>query len=422
MKKLLESKTIENFFLAATCATVFTMSLCYWILELTYKYNHNMDSVVDINWVAGAGLIISVYYLFKKKRIEFDSTLCFLLQLTLLMGVIDYHRGEFLKVCYAWFIPTSYIIGKLVVSYDEDDVFVYRNKRIENRTYLLFFSLVVGMFLLAFSDFLPNWRSGWAFGTENWSSVWAENTTARTTFVLGFVPMIGTFCIVFFISKRKKLLSLLLIITNVLIQYFAFKTEAREPICMFIITMVIGLTMTIVDRWKQIGARKKVKALFIVCVLVLVIVVFFQLDIFGLKTAYRNSFFSDGGGIIKNQRIILNSWAIDNIIMFPTEDITNYKLYPGHNMTLNLGAVYDLTTMLLVLIVKILYSIEALKMFINKRIGMIKYVLIPTFINLNIYYVLEPNAAYAKEYWMASLVVSGMIAGWNELEKKNHYY
>lgn len=422
MKKLLESKTIENFFLAATCATVFTMSLCYWILELTYKYNHNMDSVVDINWVAGAGLIISVYYLFKKKRIEFDSTLCFLLQLTLLMGVIDYHRGEFLKVCYAWFIPTSYIIGKLVVSYDEDDVFVYRNKRIENRTYLLFFSLAVGMFLLAFSDFLPNWRSGWAFGTENWSSVWAENTTARTTFVLGFVPMIGTFCIVFFISKRKKLLSLLLIITNVLIQYFAFKTEAREPICMFIITMVIGLTMTIVDRWKQIGARKKVKALFIVCVLVLVIVVFFQLDIFGLKTAYRNSFFSDGGGIIKNQRIILNSWAIDNIIMFPTEDITNYKLYPGHNMTLNLGAVYDLTTMLLVLIVKILYSIEALKMFINKRIGMIKYVLIPTFINLNIYYVLEPNAAYAKEYWMASLVISGMIAGWNELEKKNHYY
>ena len=53
----------------------------------------------------------------------------------------------------------------------------------------------------------------------------------------------------------------------------------------------------------------------------------------------------------------------------------------------------------------------------NKKCGIVKYVLIPIFVNLNIYYMLEPNAAYAKEYWMAGLLVSGLIAGVNDNNK-----
>ena len=419
MKKLLENKYIESFFLAAMCATVFTMSLCYWILELTYKYNHNTDSFVDINWVAGAGLILSAYFLIRKKRIDMDPAILFLLQVAVLIAIVDYNNGEFIKVCYAWFVPIAYICGKLAITYDDkiisNTIDIEKDKRaVEKRTLLIVAALVIGMFLISFSDFWPNWKSGWAFGTENWSSAWAENTTARTTFGLGFVPTISICFIIFFIYKKHIFLSLVILVSNIVVQYISYKTEGRTFMMMLPLAGMVMGCMALYDNWKTIDKRKKTLIILVPCLLIVFGIIAFYANAFGIHDRYDNSFMSAGGGFLRNERIRLNVNAIKNIIAYPTDNIhTRYGLHTGHNISITFGAAYDVTIMILVVLVRLFYTIEAFKMAFNKNIGFIKYILIPIFVNLNIYYSLEPNAAWAREYWMAGLLISGMIAGWN---------
>ena len=113
------SKIVDGFFFSILCATIFTFAVCHWILDLNYKFENlnQTGPIVDLNWVFWIAVIFSVYNLAQRRRFYFDGAFGFLCLSMILIGVLDYHCERYEEVRYAWIIPMSYVIGKLVGRY-----------------------------------------------------------------------------------------------------------------------------------------------------------------------------------------------------------------------------------------------------------------------------------------------------------------
>ena len=65
--------------------------------------------------------------------------------------------------------------------------------------------------------------------------------------------------------------------------------------------------------------------------------------------------------------------------------------------------------------VKILIIKDMLRLaFSKEENSWIKYLLVPSFIALNLYYSMEPNGYAHRYFWLVGLLISGMIRGWLE--------
>ena len=106
--------------------------------------------------------------------------------------------------------------------------------------------------------------------------------------------------------------------------------------------------------------------------------------------------------------------AFQSMIKYPLENYQEkYGLARGHSMLLEYGRVYGLTTFGLLLFFKILIFIDCGRlMFFQNSSSYIRYILVPLFFTINIYYLLEPNGFAHRYFWSIGLFVSGMIRGY----------
>ena len=70
----LKSEKAEKIFFSIACATIFTFSLCHWMIEFGYKYEYpeQQGPIVDMNWFIVISVIIILYYSLRLRQLYFD--------------------------------------------------------------------------------------------------------------------------------------------------------------------------------------------------------------------------------------------------------------------------------------------------------------------------------------------------------------
>lgn len=411
--------TLDRFVFAIVAATIFTFSLCSWLLDINYKYTTDMTGIiVDVNHVFYIAAIASIYYLFRKGHIEFDFSLVMLCTVFVLIAIIDYHIEDYVPVNYAWIIPMAYIVGKLIAGTDKTTI----NKKI----IAVYVVMAIPAYIQSMLDFGMNWKVNWEYGTERWNEFWTGVIEPRTTYEMGFILTTSAFAVAIMCFKKHKALSIVIIAANVLLQYVVMKCQGRQNPLMLIITIGLVMCLYAYDNWSKENKRLKIIVFAIIAAGVAglaVIAILFATNAFGLMDAYRASYWADGG-LLKNERIDIDWTAFQSMLQWPVDNYeTRAGLARAHSMVLEYGRVYDMTVYIGLTLIRIIFIVQAVRMALTKSANAwIKYLIIPAFVCLNLYYTMEPNAHAHRYLWMPGLLVSGMISGWLELEKKPGVY
>ena len=102
------------------------------------------------------------------------------------------------------------------------------------------------------------------------------------------------------------------------------------------------------------------------------------------------------------------------MLEYPLEDYDIYGLQRPHSMLLEYGRVFDIAVWGLLVLFRLYTIKEAFVLALRKNeYSWIKYLLIPAFAALNLYYSMEPNGYDHRHLWMIGLFLSGMIKGLN---------
>ncbi|WP_405376695.1 hypothetical protein [Pseudobutyrivibrio sp.] len=403
----------DRFVFAVVSATIVAFTLTHWIPYVAYKYEDGLFLIIDVKVVVWIASISCVYYLIRKGRIEFDYTLFLLCTAMLLVAVIDYHNEDYEPIKYALVLPLSYMLGKLIIGTEKEDA----NKKIIT----LYAVMAVPMFIQSTLDFGVNWYYDWALGTERWMEFWTGEVDARTTYEMGFVLTTSALGVAILRFKKHKALSILIFIAITLSEYLIIHAEGRQNPVMMVISIFLVMCMYTYDNWSSDNKKLKLTVFIIVAIGIIALaalVIMFATNAFGVMDIYKNSYWASGG-FLKNERFAINWRGFKNMLKYPLEDYQKVAGLPRpHSLVLEYGRVYDITIYALLTLVRLSFIVQAVRLALNKnKYSMIKYLLFPGFVCINLYYTMEPNG-YAHRYmWMPGLIISGMISGWLELNK-----
>ena len=415
-----KNNILENLIFSILCATVFTIGMCHWILDVEYK-----NTVTDINlakidirfyfWIVA---VVIVYYLLKNIPIELDFTTLILCQIFILIGVLDYHNESYNLVAYAWLLPMTFIAGKVAVG-----------KNVKIATYrieILYFVMAIGIFITALLDFYMNFKYApvYGFQLDKWPSFWLggiwEN---RCTYELGFVLVTSAAGYFIYSIKRNKLCIIFLITSNIIIQKLVISVTGRENRLLLPISVVLFLFLYLFDNWNKMSFRqKRVVYVFIAGIfggIILAILAFIN-NWGGLYDKYLDSNWSSTGGIFTNLRFSYDLNGFKAMLAHPLEDyVALYDIRNPHSMLLEYGRAFGFSIWALLVLFRLLIIKDAVSLILEKRsYAWIKYLLVPAFCSLNLYYSMELNGFAHRYLWMIGLFISGMIRGWLECSER----
>ncbi|WP_028235572.1 hypothetical protein [Pseudobutyrivibrio sp. MD2005] len=427
-QRFITSPTVEGFFFAMVCTTLFVGSMFHAWWNLSYKYRFGEIKTVnwfsDFNFFAIVMLVVALYYSVRKvyygREIKFDFALALLCQTMCLVAVVDYHNQDYSNIPYAWILPAGYIIGKAIVGVD--------SKVVSQRVECVFFSLAFGMFIASAMDFYKNFQfepENGGLHTHSWESYWVSGLIeSRCTYELGFI-LITASCGYMLYRARKHISILgLIILVNLIIQHCDIETTGRENRILLPVNVLLFLVLFFFDKYRTADRkRRNLYRIVIVAVIrcVALVILAFYKNWNVMYDKYLLSNWATGGGILKNDRFVINQDAFQAMLRYPTDDwakyetiVYNYSI--SHSLLLEYGRAYDITVYIALVLFRLLIIKDAVILMIKKGIGnTVKYFLIPAFLSINIYYSMEPNAYGRRYFWLIGLIISGMIIAVIEL-------
>ena len=418
---IFENTLVERFVYCVLLATLFTTGLCHWILDVEYYEIIDDKSLATVNlgWVFVVCVPICIFYLIRKKQIQFDMALVILVQTFIFIGILDMHYERYSLAQYAWILPTAYIIGKLAVGTDV-------NKE-NTRILQIYLVLAGGILITTLLDFAMNFVDAPTVGymTEGWPSFWTRGLQGnRCTYEFGFVLVTAATGYALIVANKYKLILIPTVVLNVVIQALVISVEGRENRLLLPINLFIVGVLYYYDHRKKMSAKMKKVIHILVAIFIAFIafaVISFFNNWFGLYTRYLHSNWHSSGGVFTNVRFRYDINGFKNMIMHPVEDYsTLYKVRQPHSMLLEYGRVFGFSVWGLLTIFRLLIIKDMIMLAVNKSDrAWVKYILVPAFISVNLYHSMELNG-YAHRYmWMVGLLISGMIRGWLENEKRS---
>ena len=410
---------MESFIFVVLCATLFTSGMCHALLDITYRsYMKELGGIlVDLRWVAAVESVISIYYIIKKRRIEFDFALAIFIQSYVLIEVLDYQRQTYVDIVFAWILPMAYIVGKLAVSTSKS------MEEANDRILKMYFSLGFGWLIAVTADVYNNFKLAAinGFQTEVWQSFWiAAAEENRTVYEIGFILTTCSIGYGLYIFRKNTIFSIIILLCNGLIQYMDKAIEGRQNRLLFMLSICIFTVLYVLDNGKSFSARKKKIFRIAICIFVaslIIIIIAFNLNYFGLHDLYEKSGWATGGGILKNERFAMDIGGFKSMLKYPLD---NYRGFPDtikpHALILEYGRVYGFTLYGLLWVFIIWNYRNAFLLFRTKtQQSWIKFLLLPALIGIYLFYAMEPSGLTYKSFWGIGLLLNGIIKGWLEI-------
>ncbi len=403
----INSRLNKAWFIVA-CIAIFIFSATY--LGFEYEF---LPMVLNIT------AVITFVGVVLHGRMPFDIKFIFIFEAMLLVSIYDIRMYVVYEVAYGAVITLSYLIGKLLVGKNKE----LCDKRIMN-SYLC---IAFGMFTSGVVDVIYTRLQGY-FNTERLLSVWNGEEYVRTTFEFCFILIVSTVFFAVWSFKRNKIISSALIVAAVFSVAEMIKQEGRYCVMLVIIVIPCMILLYLYTRWPEFKSQTKlvVKRLAMLFAAIIVLgILAFALNLFGLKDLYLGSYLSTGG-ILENVRF---KTIYQAFVQMPEHLNGGYdtgvtmddgRIIQVHNMWLKYGDKYGVVVLFLLLAYKLFTIVDAVKLaFKRGRENDIKYLLIPAFLSINLYYSLEPNGYANRLFLVFGLLISGMIRGKLDVADKN---
>ena len=420
-KLFFKSSIVERFFFSVLCATAFTACMCHWLLDIVYRYYwlEQPGILVDYHWVFAVGATVCLYYLIRLQKIPFDFRFLLLCQTFIFIEILDYNREHYTSLAYAWIVPTAFFAGRLVILNSRND-----RTEASKRAAISYFVIAAGSFCASAPDFYNNFRLApvMGFQTEGWPSFWLNTLIEnRCTYELGFVLTTGAIGYALYKIKKHPVICLITVAANVYLQYVVTVSTGRENRVLLPVSIVFFVVIFVWEEWnnpsKKIRFLTRALPIAVVFTIVLLILAYI-FNWFGLYDRYQISYMAVSGGILGNERFSMDYGGFMSMLKYPLE---NYRGYPGttrpHSMILEYGREFGFSVFVLLTIFRLLIIKDAVVMFfIRNEYSWVKYLLLPGFVNVNLYYSMEPNGHAHRDFWMLGLFLSGIIRGWLEIQ------
>lgn len=216
----------------------------------------------------------------------------------------------------------------------------------------------------------------------------------------------------FNINERKKYIAWLVVITDIFIVFEMIHHEGRYSLLYTFLQMPICLFFYLLNNHEIVSGTliKKLKISGLVLIVLVAIISFgYIVNIFNIQSIYENSYLNGGGGVLKNERFDFLKKVISAMPNYPLGGYDVASPEGSHNMWLEYGNTYGVFVLGFLLIYKVLTIVDILILTLNKEIEKVKYLLLSTFIYINIYYSLEPNGFAHREFLVFGLFLCGMI-------------
>ncbi|MBE5918593.1 MAG: hypothetical protein E7272_02005 [Pseudobutyrivibrio ruminis] len=376
----------------------------YILIVLIFMYGIIFPGVtyLQIDYLALGFVVISIVGAFIEKKMKFDVALLFLFQAMFVCSLKDDMWGNRYEVCYGWILVSAYIIGKLSIGNlkGKDD----------KRVVISYFALASGLLVTGIVDIIYNIAIGY-FSTEWIVSIWTNETIGRTVYDLYGILMVSA--IPYFVLQviHKKRIAILGII--IAISYVVLMVRNEGRYCLFILLLLAPMMfcLYVYDRWDKFGENNKkiIKMTFLSFVLFVIILgVSFKFNILGLKAIYKSSYLSSGG-ILHNVRFKLAKEALQKMPYYLQGGYGEGLEFNAHNSWLEFGDKYGVIVFILLECFRLIVIYDALKFFIKRNNGAIRYLLLPAFIFINIYFSMEPIGFRRRLYFVIPMILFGIM-------------
>lgn len=389
-----ENDKIEKIIFSAICASFFTYGFAYPIIN---------------EYIAAAFMAIFVVIeIVRQRYLPVDLAMLFLIEVMFVIALIDYNSSKYYLATlhWAWVLPLGYLLGKAIVGH----IAVA-----DKRCLVAYASLAIGMFLQGIIDFTYGAFQPGGYYTSIWKQFWTRETDVRNTFELEFVLTTSLIGVAIYIYKKNRLVSNLIIIANIIIQFFSVVTQGRSSYCYLLVMLIVFAILNLYD--KKCVLSKLEKRIYVcipgaLVVLILLAVTAIKFNVCNLGEIYEESMWTDGGGIIHNVRFEAN----DEILrMLPYNPLGGYagtvqENGGSHNLWLEYAREWGLMPFFMLVIFSGLTAIDALRLAFSSKVNLlVKYTLFSSVVCINLYYFMEPNAHAHRNFWLFGLFISGMI-------------
>lgn len=405
MKKYL--KNLHNALYAEKSHEYMFLALCTTIFVYGFMYR-----AFDLRITFWCSLPFVLYYCFERfdKNI-LDISFLLISTFSLIVAIIAYTREPWLNTYWsdvkvAWIFPTVYMLGVASVGHNP--------KKADERILHILNALNFGMFFQAVLDHLNKYRR--PMDEFEWYAFWKDDYELRTVFDFGFILMVSMTYYAF--KNRKNIKYFLTVVLCSLIGIiWSLLIKGRTILALCVFCFFMSAFFDLITQGRKVSAKTKKKAIVLTGFLILLAIVFrclYNANIYGIKTAYHNSFLSRDGGVFHNVRIRAAKDGLMQAIEHPEGGWYGSNAIPNggtHNTWLEFARFYN-TFVFIILMMHVFITIKNMfKVLLGRKYGNIaRFYLCNVFFSLFFYMTIEPVGANPSYYYVIFFIfVSGIL-------------
>lgn len=389
------------------------------LLSVIYTFGAFFSSVTYLDWKNLAILfgVIAAIGIVLEGRMQIDFAMFFLLEATLFMSVYEYTLQQYYESFWGMILFFAYLLGKLSVG---------SSLELKTRnTVIAYFVLAGGIFTTGIVDLLYSNYVIDYFNTESIMSLLRQETIGRCVSELFGLLMVCGLGYMVIEVRKKNVLALVGIILTLYYLKEMIRHEGRYLLFMIILIIPICVVIYFYDKWPSLSSSIKKAGYILAGFLVGFVVLFmlaFNLNVLGIKDLYLNSYLSGSGGIIHNVRFQLAYKALTRI---PTHLRGGYGYglkFGPHNSWLEYGDKYGALVFVVLECFRIVLLIRMINFSLRRNEdNSLKYLLIPSFLFMNVYFSMEPIGFRTKIYFVFMMIFMGIVSRTCELEEQSKW-
>ncbi len=381
--------------------SLFFPIVCVWIFLYSMMFQGMPHALIIVIMT-----ILGVYIYLKDKNIYRDAAVVVLFLATYAIGMIDLHGGAAKELQYIILWIASYVLGK----------YSMQNVEKSNKNLHMILALMsVGLFIQGLLNY-SNYKDGTVI-TESlwgWNEFWTGIFVSRTVYAFDFVLAVAALFIPVMFFKRNIKMSIVILVLNAIALYLdLFFARGRLIVVMQLCMLIIMALIISAKKIKTMSKKNKRKVLYSLLIIVAAYILFIvarKFNIAGVGDLYYGSFLAREGGILNNVRFQSIKEGMILVFTNPVGGWQTPSLGIPHNVFLLFGQEYDVIVFLLLMayvVISIKYVVDLFK----NNIVMEDYLLISSFVAVNLYYLIETNPWRNRYYWLFFLLIGGMIKG-----------
>lgn len=282
-------------------------------------------------------------------------------------------------------------------------------KRVEE----MVLSIAIGMYINFFIGFcFADYSEGQVYMRE-WYTFLSKLYLPSTQHVIWCIPICATF---FFLIKKtingnRRYILLLIIVVYANIELYI--TNTRFLFLDTVLATFIGLVVSYLYKYK-FSLKKIVRGFFSISIIIVTIVFISKIDI--VHRMYDKSqlhyMMSRDGGILNNVRFRAQRDALLQIFEYP---MGNNNLLAGclrcpHNVWVCLAYETGIIPFVIMVIFSTICLIDIIRLFfLEKTEEDLIIVIVPLYVAINVYYMLEPALEASVMYWMIGTFINGLV-------------